>query len=170
LSIARAAGCDLPAGLIAPYRYRSRTTCVPAAADEDRAAPPDIERIADALVHIKARSDVVIVEAPGGLAEPLTWRADVSEVAARCGLEVVVVAANRPGCINATLLTLAYAASRQLRVAGYVVNDAEPAEERDAAATAAILARLSSVRCLGSIRHREPMSLAIVEALLEDVR
>jgi dethiobiotin synthetase len=90
----------------------------------------------------------------------------VSEVAARCGLEVVVVVANRPGCINATLLTLAYAAGRHLRVAGYIVNDAEPSDERDAAATAALLSRLSTARGLGSIRHREPMSLAIVEALL----
>ncbi|MGH7948581.1 MAG: dethiobiotin synthase [Candidatus Binataceae bacterium] len=165
IGLACTAACDLPLDLIAPYRYRSRALSIPAAADEDRSPAPDLARIADSFAQIVSQSDVVLVEAPGGLAEPLNSNADVSDLATRCGLEIVLVVPNRRGCVNATLLTLAYAASRGLEVAGYIVNDAEPADGRDSAATAAMLERVAAARCLGAIRHREPMGLAIVEAL-----
>ncbi len=170
LGLARTSACDLPLGLIAPYRYRSRALSIPAAADDDASPAPDFTRIVEAFARIKAQSDAVIVEAPGGLADPLNSTCDVSDLAMRCGLELIVVVANRPGCVNATLLTLAYAASRRLEVAGYIVNDAEPAGERDAVATAAMLTRVTSARCLGAIRYREPMGLAIVDTLLGKAR
>jgi dethiobiotin synthetase len=83
----------------------------------------------------RRRSDIVVVEGAGGLMSPVGERDYVADIAADFGYPLVVVAPNRIGTINATLLTLLAAASRPkpLSIAGIVLNDILPPTSHDPA-------------------------------------
>ncbi|HUO05031.1 MAG TPA: dethiobiotin synthase [Candidatus Binataceae bacterium] len=164
-ALAAAASCAMPIDLICPYRYRS--PLAPAAAAEiDRIAPPDLGEIKRCFDKIASESDTVLVEGAGGLTVPITWDTDYADLALRLNLELIVVIGNRLGCLNAAVLTLKYAAARGLNVAGYILCDVEPAESIASQTNEDSLRRLTSVRYLGRMRHREPLSKQIVEQLL----
>src|SRR5215472_15471238 len=164
-ALALAAGCDLPLELLCPYRYRSAAP-PPAAAELDSLPQPELRRITDCFDRIAAASDLVLVESAGGLAEPITWQADFADLAAALDLEVTVVIANRPGAINSALLTLRYAASKGLRVAGWIVNDLKADMGPGDPTTVKTLSRLTDTTCLGTMRFKEPLSIEVVEKLL----
>src|SRR5208337_2855164 len=89
--------------VICPYRYPS--PLAPAAAAEiDGLAPPDPEQIRRLLERIAMDSDVVLVEGAGGIAVPLRWNFNYADLAAALDLEVILVIANRLGCLNSALL------------------------------------------------------------------
>src|SRR5579864_5387677 len=113
-----------PLEIICPYRYRSPLAPA-AAAEADGLPPPDPQRIVSLFERIAADSDVVMVEGAGGIAVPLTWDFNYADLAAALGLEIILVVANRLGCLNAAMLSIDYATRRNLRVAGYILNDAE---------------------------------------------
>ncbi len=161
-----AASSDLSLDLVCPYRYRS--PLAPArAAEADRLAPPDPERIERCFREIAARSDFVIVEGAGGIAVPLTWSFNYADLALRLGLEVVLVVGNRLGCLNAAVLTVHYAKARGFDLRGAVLSDVEPEATPATETNADSLARLVDVPYLGRIRHKEPVSLAIIGSILE---
>jgi dethiobiotin synthetase len=160
-----AAGSILPLDLVCPYRYRSPLAPAVAAEIDDLPAP-DLGRIAECFDRIAAESDIVLMEGAGGLAVPLTWKADFADLAAALDLELIVVVANRLGCLNAAVLTMRYAASKGLSIAGWILNDVEPAISPAAATNAASLSRLTDVPCLGTIRYKEPLGKGVVEKLL----
>jgi len=164
-ALALAAGCDLPEELTCPYRYRT-AAAPPTAAELDSLPPPDLGRIRACYDRIAAASDAVLVESTGGLAEPLTWEADFADLAVLLDLEAIVVIANRPGCQGEALVTLRYAASRGLRVAGWLLNDLDPCPSSVAQATAGAIARLTGTSCLGTMRFKEPLGIGVVERLL----
>ncbi|MGD0074293.1 MAG: dethiobiotin synthase [Candidatus Binataceae bacterium] len=157
-----AASSDDPLDLICPFRYRAPLAPV-VAAEAEGLPPPDLHRIKIAFSEIAARSDLVLVEGAGGLAVPITWETSYADLARDLNLEIVLVIANRLGCLNATLLTLDYAVRRGLRVKGYILNQAYQDDSPAVASNAAALRRLTDVPHLGSIRYKEPLGLAIVE-------
>lgn len=79
-------------------------------------------------------ADHVLIEGVGGWAVPLSWTLSVADLAAAVGAPVLVVAADRLGVLNHTLLTVAAIRDRGLSVAGVVLNTAGPVadEDRDA--------------------------------------
>ena len=164
-ALALAAACPLALETIAPYRYRSPLAPA-AAADIDGIPAPDFARIAEGFRTIQGASDVVLVEGAGGLAVPLTWGRDFSDLAWLLDLETIIVIGNRLGCLNAAVLTLKYAASRGLKIAGYILNDVEPAESPAALTNEASLAHLTHEHYLGRMRYREPLAKSIVEKVL----
>ncbi len=82
----------------------------------------DIERLLDALHTLKRRVDYVFVEGVGGWIVPIRANYFVSDLAAGMGLPVLVVAQNRLGCINHTMLTLRSIANEDLQCAGVCLN------------------------------------------------
>ena len=164
-ALALAAGSQLPADLICPYRYRSPLAPA-AAADADHVPPPSLDNIARCFHEIAAQNDAVLVESAGGLATPLSSDADFADLAALLGLEVIVVVGNRLGCLNSATLTLKHAESHELTIAGYILCDIEPLSSPAMETHAASLMSLTSARYLGRMRYREPLSKAIVEQLL----
>ena len=102
----------------------------------------------DALVLKIERSaegaDFLLIEGAGGLLEPVTWEWNMADVARALSACALVVAADRPGTINHTLLTLS-----ALELAGIpclgVVLTAPGGRDRSAAASAAAIARLSGI-------------------------
>ncbi|MGH7813503.1 MAG: dethiobiotin synthase [Candidatus Binataceae bacterium] len=164
-ALALAAASPIPLELICPYRYRS--PLAPAAAAEiDGIAPPDMAVIARCFDKIAAESDRMLVEGAGGITVPIAWDFDYADLALRLGLELVVIVGNRLGCLNATVLTLKYADSRGLSIAGVILSDSEPAESLAARTNEDSLRRLIGARFLGRMRHREPLAKVIVEKLI----
>jgi dethiobiotin synthetase len=75
------------------------------------------------------RADFLVVEGAGGLLSPLTESECVADVAASFGLPLIIVARLSLGTINHTLLTIEAAHSRNLPIAGIVLNQAVPADD-----------------------------------------
>ncbi|MHB8381897.1 MAG: dethiobiotin synthase [Candidatus Binataceae bacterium] len=168
-ALALASGCDLPLDLICPYRYRS-PLAPPAAAELDSAAPPDVEHMVECFRKIESVSDAVLVEGAGGLAVPIMWGFDFADLAAKLDLPLIVVISNKLGCLNVAMLTFNYARSKRLKLAGWILNDVEPALSPAARTNAASLARMTDVPSLGTMRHKEPLAKSIIEKLLAQAR
>lgn len=100
--LARAAGQETPR--MALRRYRTAVAPAEAADLEGRAF--DINAVEDELMEIVRSANVTIVEGAGGLFSPLTWRRNLLDVARKHAAPVLVVAADRLGTVNHTMLTL----------------------------------------------------------------
>lgn len=74
----------------------------------------------------KHQGDRCVVEGVGGWRVPLDWDHDVSDLAAVLGWPVLVVAADRLGCLSHTRLTVDAIRGRGLRVCGVVLNRRSP--------------------------------------------
>ncbi len=97
-------------------------------ASPDRAARQEgveIDRVA-LLRWLQADPPAVVrlIEGAGGWRVPIGPRYDMADLAADLGLPVLLVAANRLGVLNHTLLSADAIAARGLRLAGVVLNDA----------------------------------------------
>jgi len=101
-------------------------TCFPVPAAPHRAA-----RLANQALDFHAMVDWVrsqtgdplLVEGVGGWTVPLTAAQRVSDLAVALGLPVIVVAANRLGVLNHTLLTVEAVQASGLPLAAVVLND-----------------------------------------------
>jgi dethiobiotin synthetase len=81
----------------------------------------------DAAFHALAEGrDAILVEGAGGLLVPITRDLAYDGLFAKWGLELVVVAGNRLGALNHTLLTVRAAHAEGLRVRGVVLNALGP--------------------------------------------
>jgi dethiobiotin synthetase len=141
-ALALAVGSVLPMELICPYRLSSKPS------------DADLARISRCFDEIAAQSDVVLVESASMI--------DFAGIAAMLNLEVIVVVGNRPGCVDATMLTIQRCESCGLKVVGYILCDCDPISEINDASTL----QLVKAPYLGRMRHREPLSRTIVEKLI----
>lgn len=64
----------------------------------------------------------VLVEGAGGWLVPIAEKLLIADLAVALGLPVIVVVANRLGCINHTLLTIESILSRSLECRGIILN------------------------------------------------
>ena len=142
------ANVTLPTHLIAPYLFKEAAAPHVAAALEDQQINPDT--IFTAFEQIRALTEAVIVEGAGGFCVPLTPQIDLADIAARLQLDVILVVGLRLGCLNHAFLTAEAIAARGLRLAGWVVNQIDPAMPHQAANIEALRERLSAP-CLGSL-------------------
>jgi dethiobiotin synthetase len=102
----------------------------------------------------QGRVDVLLVEGVGGLLCPLTEDQTIADLAVVLGYPLLVVARAGLGTINHTLLTVEAARNRGLRVAGVILNEAEPlAETLGTDQNAVEIARRANVPVLGSVNH-----------------
>jgi len=101
-----------------------------AAAEADRAV--DLTDLVDWVDTFDA--DHLLVEGVGGWAVPLSWTLSVADLAAALVAPVLIVAADRLGVLNHTLLTVRAVRAAGLPVAGVVLNTpAQPgADDLDA--------------------------------------
>ena len=169
--LAYAAACDLPIDLICPYRYRS-PLAPPAAAEADDVAPPDLLEIAEVYRKISARSDFVIVEGIGGIATPIAWGAahsrvkDSTDLARTLDVDIVMVAKNSAGCLNASMLTIYHAQSRGLGIVGLILNDVDATASPAGDTNLESLRKMTEVPILGRVRFKQPVTREIIDTLL----
>ena len=80
-----------------------------------------LSRIRRCFNSLSANFDRVIVEGSGGLLVPLGKKALLIDVVKEMRLPVLLVAANRLGAINSTLLSIEALKSRRIKIVGVIV-------------------------------------------------
>jgi dethiobiotin synthetase len=93
----------------------------------------DVALVREKFAELRAAHAAVIVEGCGGWLVPVSRDFSMADLAAEFALPVLVVAANRLGVINHTLLTVAAIKARGLRCAGVLLNQVQSPAEGDAA-------------------------------------
>lgn len=116
--LARASGQALPP--MALRRYR--TAVAPAEAADIEGRSLDINVVEEEMAAVVKGAKVTIVEGAGGLFSPLTWQRNLLDVARRHAAPLLVVAADRLGTVNHTLLTLGMLDFSGARYLGVVMN------------------------------------------------
>ncbi|HUE17421.1 MAG TPA: dethiobiotin synthase [Planctomycetaceae bacterium] len=151
-TLAAAIGGDFDAGRVCPQRLRA--PLAPPVAAKMEGVPLDFDGMQSGAAWWEGRVDVLLVEGVGGLLCPLTEEQSIADLAVALAYPLLVVARLGLGTINHTLLTVEAARQRGLRVAGVVLNEAEP--PTSAAGTdenASEIARRANVPVLGVVRH-----------------
>lgn len=95
----------------------------PAVAAEMEGRCVDQELLTNGINWWTERCDFLIVEGAGGVMSPLSYNQTVVEFAQEVGLPVILVAANRLGVVNHTLMSLEAIEARGLQTLGIIMND-----------------------------------------------
>jgi dethiobiotin synthetase len=119
-ALAEALRGEFPSARICPQCFTAPLAPPLAAAREGRQIDPSL--LISGRDWWSDRVDVLIVEGAGGLLSPIAAGVSNADLARQLAYPVVVVAADRLGTINHTLLTVEAALTRGLRVAGVVLN------------------------------------------------
>ena len=103
-----------------PYRFSLPASPHLAAEREGRRVDPSV--IEAAYRRLAETHDAVLVDGAGGFLVPLTEELSTGDLVARIGLPVLVVTANRLGCVNDALLTVEAVRRRGVPLLGIVFN------------------------------------------------
>jgi len=127
------AACDgaVPVDDINPIWLRPPTAPYTASIIEERSI--DLDRIHRDFARLRDEFPVVLVEGVGGWLVPIRRDYLVSDLAAEFGLPVLVVAANKLGMLNHTLLTVQSIRARGLTCTGVILNHPTAPVEGDPA-------------------------------------
>jgi dethiobiotin synthetase len=131
-------GRSIAPGRVVPITFAEPLAPVVAARRRgERLEQSEVDRAVDAtLTWWLDHADVMVVEGAGGLLTPLAEGTTIADLAIRLDYPLVVVARRGLGTLNQTLLTIEAARHRGLRVAGVVLNGAEPTRTGEALAEA----------------------------------
>jgi dethiobiotin synthetase len=156
----RIAAADIaPLDVICPYRFRAPLAPAVAARAENRRI--DVDRLVALVRERAAAADVLLVEGAGGLLVPIDGSVTFADLAATCNLPVLIVAANRLGTVNHTALTARVATAAGLTVRGFVLSQPDVRTDESGTSNAEEISRLTSLACLGILRHLpDPASAA----------
>jgi len=147
----RGAADPAPLDDICPYRLRA--PLAPAVAARLEGVTIDVARLVALVARRRQEADVLLVEGAGGLVVPLDARTTYAELAARAGLPLLIVGANRLGVINHCALTARVAAAAGLAVRGFVLSQPAPTTDASAATNAEAIATLTGLRRVGVLPH-----------------
>ena len=113
--LSEASGCSLK-----PI-YSFKEPLAPSVAAEVEGVVIDKDKVVESCRELLYRSPAVM-EGAGGIMVPITWEFSFLDLAVELSLPVVVVALNKLGVINHTLLTVNVCRSAGLKVLGVVLN------------------------------------------------
>lgn len=111
----------------------------------------DVPLLLAGLTRLRERFEIVLVEGVGGWMVPIRQDYFVSDLAKEMGLPVVVVALNRLGCLNHTMLTVRSIAACGLKCAGIALNNADRSSDAACTTNAGILSDITGVPVLPDI-------------------
>lgn len=94
----------------------------PAIAADQAGVELDYEDLVARLRSLLTPESLLLVEGSGGLLSPLTWSDNHLDLAHSLGARVLLVAADRLGTINHTLMALRVLAAERVPVLGVVLN------------------------------------------------
>lgn len=115
-----------------------------------------------AAIRSQAEQHFTVVEGAGGWRVPLDERADMSTLAVRAGLPVVLVVGIRLGCLNHALLSAEAIVHDGARLIGWVASDLQPDDQRLDVQVATLDVRLPAPRVgrLPYMRQPRPAEVA----------
>ena len=105
---------------IAPYTFRLPASPHLAAALEKKRI--DATKIKESFQRLSKKFEFVIVEGIGGALVPFNKKNLVIDIAQQMALPVIIVAANKLGAINHTLLTIEALKARDIKILGIIFN------------------------------------------------
>jgi dethiobiotin synthetase len=140
LQLRWAAGRDDPLDRVCPFRFRA--PLAPSVAARREGVQLELAELAGLVRATMMACELALVEGAGGLLVPLTDSASFADLARACGLRLLVVVGNRLGAINHARLTLDWARTAGLEVAGYAVNTLAPESDLAAETNVAVLREL----------------------------
>lgn len=108
---------------ICPQRFHAAVAPNVAAAQEGRAV--DDLQLSQGVNAWSGLVDYLLIEGAGGLLCPLSDRSLVLDLAVTLNTPLVIVAANRLGVLNHTMLTVEVATARNLPIAAVILNDVQ---------------------------------------------
>jgi dethiobiotin synthetase len=149
--LARAAGDDRALPRISPYRLHA--AIAPTAAAEAEGVMLDPQLIRSCIRDALAVGDATIVEGAGGLLVPLAPGLTLRGLAAEFDLPLLVVVADRLGCVNHALLTLEAARAAACRVCGLVLCRTSAAPDDSHGTNRMLLERHARVPVLFEVPH-----------------
>lgn len=82
----------------------------------------DLQIMMGAYEQIRRQVEALVVEGAGGFLVPINATENLSDLAQKLQLPIIMVVGMRLGCINHALLTEEALTSRQLKVAGWIAN------------------------------------------------
>jgi dethiobiotin synthetase len=124
-----ATGQDWPLERVCPQQFAAAVAPPVAAELEGRRIDDDL--LLSGVDWWQDRCDALIVEGAGGLMSPISASSTVLDLAQRLGFPLILVAANKLGVVNHTLLSLQAARHRQLQVLGIVLNRIPTTDSQD---------------------------------------
>ncbi len=137
--LAAASGEDEP---LARPLLRLAEPLAPAVAADRAGTPLDPQSVEDRIRALRAAGYRLVVEGAGGLLVPLAWGYTVLDLAARTGLEAVVVGRAGLGTLNHVTMTIEMLRSRGVPVRGVVLNGCRQSPDLAETTNPAALARL----------------------------
>ncbi|MES2201483.1 MAG: dethiobiotin synthase [candidate division FCPU426 bacterium] len=148
-ALRKASGSLAPLSLIRPYQFKAALAPGIAAALEGRRI--SLEKIVRCSEALKKGQDGLLVEGAGGLLVPLGSGHFVADLVQRLGLPIVIVARPGLGTLNHTLLTLAEARRRRIKVAAVVLNGRFKLRDESVKSNAAQIQKLGKVPVIGPL-------------------
>ncbi len=145
--LARATGPSQPAHAI----LRLPDPVAPVLSSERAGAEIDFDALVLKIERFADEAEYALIEGAGGLLAPITWEWNMADVARALGASALVVAADRLGTINHTLLTLSALELAGISCAGVVLTtpgkarDQGEGKDESVGSNAAAIARLSGL-------------------------
>lgn len=149
LRMARLNPTETERALMCPARYAP--ACSPHLAAEQAGKPIRSAPLVRAWTRLRARHECVLAEGAGGLMVPLSNTLLLSDLILRFGAPVLLVARNRLGALNHTLLTLDALATRGVPTLGYILVDSPDAPRSIRDNNETTLRNIIAVPCLGRL-------------------
>jgi dethiobiotin synthetase len=132
----------------------------PVLAGEGTGPEIDFDALVLRIERHAEEAEFLLIEGAGGLLTPVTWEWNMTDVARTLGACALVVAVDRLGTVNHTLLTLSALELAGIACLGVVLT-APGGKDRSATASAAAIARLSGLeRVLVVPRAADPKDAA----------
>ena len=156
-----AAGNELSIDEVNPHWFQAPVAPLVAARLEGRRV--SLAALTEWFETASAGRASVLVEGAGGWLTPLMEQAGAADLCAELGLPVIVVVANRLGCVNHTLLTLESIRSRGLTCQGIILNSLPSPPDAAAPTNRALLEELAGAPILlevGCGQRSLPFALA----------
>lgn len=150
-TILAAASGNLPREVVNPVFYKPALAPLLGGILENREV-----KLADLLggyLALRAAHQTVVVEGAGGWETPLAPGLNISDLAVALQLPVIVVAGNRLGCLNHTVLTVRAIQARGLRCAGVVLNELSDEMDTACVTNKGVIEVLSGVPLLAHLIH-----------------
>ncbi len=144
-----ATNAAFPRERLCPQTFLAPLSPPAAAALEGRGV--DEALLVEGYRWLAERADLVLVEGAGGFYSPISTNWLNADLAERIGLPVLIVAPNRLGTINQTLLTIEAIRQRGLTVAGVILNRMSEAVNASTATNAVEIQQRGRVRIWGEI-------------------
>ena len=117
----------------------------------------EVDPVLRSFDALRGQVEEVFVEGVGGWLVPITPGFFVSDLAVALDLPVLLVAQNRLGCINHTLLTLASIAQCGLECVGVALNELEGPSDLAMTTNRDILQQLTRVPVLPGLTKMTPV-------------